>query len=506
MSYKHKTKEEQENMNYRQVHTNYPRSEHRFDQMLGESLRLYDKGLYFLRQEYFRCRDLDWAQKPKYDSWFDMCSKAKECSAWSESNLDINIKKQTLKKGKDAWTGWINAKADYAIHPEKYERMPQMPKYKYRVQNYYEVVIDKTRFRGSDESSITLPCTDIKVQIPKNIKKDWIVELHISKYNNRPRVTFVYDNDKKREYERQLSDAYGETHSTAVRIDKKAIKKAKKIEEKKKLIENFVPDRNKILSMDFGMVNVVTAMTFGCGADDSSFVIRGRYFQQRINETIEKISHLESAALLSANKECTKISKKDGQLKLSRNTNQMSNIWFEYNSFVDNQMGNISSMIIDYCLERNIGTIIIGLNEDWKRFIELGKKNNKVFCHIPHTRLCKTVKYKAKEFGINVIIVEESYTSKCDHLAFETMEHHDKYLGRRVSRGKFKSSTGRIVHGDVNGCIGMIRKANVIPDAVLMDGLRDRGDVVAPVVLNVRGMNPCRQSEHEKSQANDYKS
>ena len=85
-------------MNYRQVHTDYPRSEHRFDQMLGESLRLYDQGLYFLRQEYFRCRVLDWEQTPKYDSWFYMCSKAKECPSWSESNLDINIKKQTLKK------------------------------------------------------------------------------------------------------------------------------------------------------------------------------------------------------------------------------------------------------------------------------------------------------------------------------------------------------------------------------------------------------------------------
>ena len=52
----------------------------------------------------------------------------------------------------------------------------------------------------------------------------------------------------------------------------------------------------------------------------------------------------------------------------------------------------------------------------------------------------------------------------------------------------------------------MIRKANVIPDAVLMNGLRDRGDVVAPVVLNVRGMNPCRHSEHENSQIDDYKS
>ena len=31
MAYKHKTKEEQENMNYRQVHTDYPKSEHCFD-------------------------------------------------------------------------------------------------------------------------------------------------------------------------------------------------------------------------------------------------------------------------------------------------------------------------------------------------------------------------------------------------------------------------------------------------------------------------------------------
>ena len=123
----------------------------------------------------------------------------------------------------------------------------------------------------------------------------------------------------------------------------------------------------------------------------------------------------------------------------------------------------------------------------------MGRQNNKVFCHIPHSRLLEQLKIKAEMYGIEVTVVEESYTSKCDHMAYEAMCHHDKYKGKRKSRGKFVSSTGKVIHGDVNGCIGMIRKANVIPDADLIVGLRDRGDVVSPVVLYVRGMHPRGQ-------------
>lgn len=89
-----------------------------------------------------------------------------------------------------------------------------------------------------------------------------------------------------------------------------------------------------------------------------------------------------------------------------------------------------------------------------------------------------------KYLNLTVIVVEESYTSKCDHLAFEEMSHHDSYLGRRVKRGLFKSSTGKVLNADINGAIGILRKANVISDAQLR-ALRDRGDCVAPRLLKI---------------------
>jgi putative transposase len=67
---------------------------------------------------------------------------------------------------------------------------------------------------------------------------------------------------------------------------------------------------------------------------------------------------------------------------------------------------------------------------------------------------------------------------------FETMEHHDEYLGRRIKRGMFKSSTGKLINADINGAIGIMRKAKEISDDNIVS-LRDRGDIVSPKVLNI---------------------
>ena len=355
-----------------------------------------------------------------------------------------------------------------------------MPRYLYRRKHYHDLVIDKTRFRGNNPDAIRIPCTDIDIIVPKSIKKEWILEVNIKKVNNHPKVSFVYDYDMRVAYENEQRELEEKSHSDAVRTNNK-----NKKEESKK--------PKKILSLDLGKVNLVTGMTFGCGKDDMSFIIRGCFFQNKINETCNEIARLQSAALTSKNKEVTGISRKDGTLKLFGNTKAMNKIWTSYNNFTDNQVGNISEMIIDFCVEHEIELIIVGYNDGWKREIELGKNNNRVFCHIPHTRLIETLEYKSKEKSIEMMTVEESYTSKCDHLALEDMCHHEKYLGKRVHRGLFKSSTGRIVNADINGCIGMIRKAKLIPDADLIGGLRKRRDVVDPVVLNVRGLHPHKQ-------------
>ena len=82
------------------------------------------------------------------------------------------------------------------------------------------------------------------------------------------------------------------------------------------------------------------------------------------------------------------------------------------------------------------------------------------------------------------MITEESYTSKVDHFANEEMCKHEHYLGKRVKRGLFKSSTGKIVNADTNGAIGIILKLKVA-DEKFKDLIVSRGDVVSPIRLNV---------------------
>ena len=58
----------------------------------------------------------------------------------------------------------------------------------------------------------------------------------------------------------------------------------------------------------------------------------------------------------------------------------------------------------------------------------------------------------------NVILTEESYTSKCDSLSFEDLCKHENYLGKRINRGLFVSSTSKKINADLNGAINIMRK------------------------------------------------
>ena len=71
--------------------------------------------------------------------------------------------------------------------------------------------------------------------------------------------------------------------------------------------------------------------------------------------------------------------------------------------------------------------------------------------------------YNAQLVGIRVILTEESYTSKCSFLDLEPIGKHERYMGKRVHRGLFRSADGHCYHADVNGSYNIIRK--VVPDA-----------------------------------------
>ena len=108
--------------------------------------------------------------------------------------------------------------------------------------------------------------------------------------------------------------------------------------------------------------------------------------------------------------------------------------------------------------------VAIGHNEGWKQNINLGKVNNQNFVNIPFNRLIHMIRYKAEEYGIKVIVREESYTSRQSALDFDQLPNYgDKNANLVPSSGKrigglFIRSNGQIINADVNGCLNIGRK------------------------------------------------
>ena len=90
--------------------------------------------------------------------------------------------------------------------------------------------------------------------------------------------------------------------------------------------------------------------------------------------------------------------------------------------------------------------------------------------------------YKCEMVGIKISVHEESYTSKCDSLALEKIEKHEVYLGKRVKRGLFQSSVGKLVNADVNGALNIARK--VFGDSGLITQIINSGLLYNPVKFN----------------------
>ena len=169
-------------------------------------------------------------------------------------------------------------------------------------------------------------------------------------------------------------------------------------------------------------------------------------------------------------------------LPLNRHSsNKIRQLEFKRYKFISNFMHQATKMLVKILLDRKIETLIIGYNKEWKQNINLGKKVNQSFVQIPYTSFLQKILYKCEEYGIKVILTEESYTSKIDHLANEPLSKRNSYLGKRIHRGLFKSSVGKILNADVNGALGIMRK--VFPEKVL-ELIRDSGVVYTPVIIN----------------------
>ncbi|MCG3257925.1 MAG: transposase [Candidatus Heimdallarchaeota archaeon] len=116
--------------------------------------------------------------------------------------------------------------------------------------------------------------------------------------------------------------------------------------------------------------------------------------------------------------------------------------------------------LVNLWVKRELHEVIIGYNEMWKQEVHFWKKTTQIFVSIPYRRIITMLKYKAAENEINVVLIPEEYTSKCSFLDNEFPEKQQTYVGRRVTRGLFKSANGHIINADVNAAFNILIKSD----------------------------------------------
>ena len=270
----------------------------------------------------------------------------------------------------------------------------------------------------------------------------------LPKYLDKVKGRFVVTYTNQAISKKSLQNGYIELSKTNIKIKTK-VKNAKQV--------RIVPQNNFIVvevlyevrpklhdkskemycGIDFGLNNLM-ACSF---QNDSPLIINGKPLKSINWHYNKEKSRLQS--LLDRRKKTSK---------------KIQNITLKRNNRINDYLHKTTKIFVNYLVSKEINNVVIGYNKEWKQGINIGSVNNQNFVGIPYYKLLNMLTYKCEMEGISVIITEERYTSKCSFLDDEDICKHEEYAGKRIKRGLYKSSDGRLINADVNGALNILKK------------------------------------------------
>lgn len=330
--------------------------------------------------------------------------------------LPRKVSQQVLMQLDHDWRAFFNACDEWTAYPKKFNGRPRLPKYKHKTDGLNLLVY-------TDQA------------IGKRVfKKEGVIQ---------PSQLDMVIKTQQTSFD-QVRIVPRKTHYVVEVVYTVAVESAE-------------VDPNHVAAIDIGVDNLATVTSNQ--PDFVPLLVNGKPLKS-INQYYNK----ERAQLQS-------------QLKGDRkNSRRLDALTDKRNRRVNAYLHLTSRRLIDLLVIQGIGTLVIGKNDGWKQAVNLGSRTNQNFVQIPHARFIEMLTYKAELVGIQVILTEESYTSKCSFLDNEPIGKQAVYAGKRVKRGLFIAADGRQINADVNGSYNIMRK--VIPDA-FSEGIG--GAVVHPV-------------------------
>ena len=375
------------------------------------SARLYNVGLYSVRQYYFRtnlylpyCENYH-ACKTNENYTILLSDASQQILRLVDRDMRSFFKLLVLKK---------EGKYSEAIMIPRYKKPASLSTYilqgrSCRIQKDGKVAIGLTKkfqeLYGIDDK-------DIIFTIPKNIRNvTKFKEIRIiPQFGGRQfSIEFIYESNK------QLRKAEGDGY----------------------------------MSIDIGVNNLASCAIYSNG-NASQFIVDGRRLKN-INYYYNK-----KAAMLK--------SKYDKNKNISSsNTKRMMRLMNGRSNRINDYLNRTVKILVNKCFENSVTTLVIGYNKGQKKGINIGKVNNQNMVMIPFYKLRQKLQYQCELHGITYCPQEESYTSKASCLDNDYIPTYGEtvttsFSGKRIHRGLYRFSDGSAINADINGSVNILKK------------------------------------------------
>ena len=363
-------------------------------------------------------KEVKYLKMPTSEKWFVSYDLLESIFKLS-NNIDYRalpaqVNQQVMRKCFADWKGYFEALKVYKTCPSKFRGTPCIPNYKRGKTNGISFTNIICNLKRSDAGTyLTFPKTELVYPLGDYIPNDSTLQ----------QVYVDYE--------------YGNMALTLILKDRP--------------YEPRVCEPNRIIGIDLGLDNFA-AISNNIG--ETPILIKGKVIKERNQYFNKKKAEL-----------CSKLQKGKDSSHSEKHSKHIDSISRKRNLFFRDYFYKMGHAIIRYCKEKEIDTIIVGKNKDWKDEINLGKKNNQKFVSVPFTQFLSILSYLCLKYDIQYIETEESYTSKADFLAMDELpvfkedeKINHKFSGKRSDRWKYTSKNGEVINADVNGASNIIRK------------------------------------------------
>ena len=201
-------------------------------------------------------------------------------------------------------------------------------------------------------------------------------------------------------------------------------------------------DNGHYLSIDLGLHNLVTAYD----SEGRSFIVGRKYLN---------IAH-------RYDKEIARVQSQWGRCQASRGvkfpkiSNHLRRLYQKKQNSIRDYLHKVTRYLVDYCVSREIHTVVIGDITNIRKENDLGSKVNQQLHGLPYRKLYGLLEYKLAQKGIRLVRQEESYSSQCaPDTALVAKEYAVK--SNRRKRGLYQNGS-KIYNADTVGAYNILRK------------------------------------------------